>query len=335
MRSVVVLALIGLGCGDGHPRPDGGVDGGADPADATVDAGADLGPMLPEVPATLSETGLYEDEVGGPLAADVLSYSVRYPLWSDGSEKRRHLLLPAGGTIDTTDPDHWAFPEGTRLFKEFIVDDRPIETRLLWKTGPSRDDWQYVAYRFREDGGDADPVPGGDVDALGTDHDIPDTSACRDCHRGGGDFVLGVGAIQLDRAVFDDWLDRGVLPSSALWEEPPGDDTERAALGYLHGNCGHCHSDVHPLATMREMRLRLPVGVIDPWTAPAWTTTVDQMAHHLIDDMNTIVVAGNPDVSQLYIRMGRRDEYQMPTRGTEVVDPDGHAAVRAWILAAP
>lgn len=334
MRSILVLVLLAA-CGDTGGPPDPLVDAGADPVDAAVDADADGGRMLPPVPATLSETGLYRGEVGGPLAEGVLSYSVRYPLWSDGSRKQRHLLLPAGGTIDTSNPDHWVFPEGTRLFKEFVVEDRPVETRLLWKTGPTTDDWVYVAYRFREDGSDADSVPLGQVDALGTGHDVPDTAACRDCHRGGGDFVLGVGAIQLERSVFDDWVGRGVLPASAPWEEPPGGDVERSALGYLHGNCGHCHSDVHPLATLRTMRLRLPVGTTDPWSAPAWTTTVGQEAGHLIDGMNTIVVSGDPDASQLYVRMGRRDAYQMPTRGTEVVDPAGHAAIGAWILAAP
>ncbi|MBO6934849.1 MAG: hypothetical protein JJ863_07735 [Deltaproteobacteria bacterium] len=337
MRPRIALVLLFAGCGDdvttisdaGSGQDGAALDAGQD--GATFDAGA----ALPELPATLSATGLYAEGVTGPIAGDVLSYSVRYPLWSDGSEKRRHLLLPAGGTIDTSDPDHWVFPEGTRLFKEFVVEGRPVETRLLWKTGPSRDEWQYVAYRFREDGSDADPVPAGEVDALGTDHDIPDTAACRDCHRGGGDFVLGVGALQLERSVFDDWVDRGVLPTDAPWEEPPGSDVERSALGYLHGNCGHCHGDVHPLATMRTMRLRLPVGVTDPWSAPAWTTTLDRTASHTIDGMNAIVVAGDPDASQLAIRMGRRDAYQMPPRGTEVVDPDGLAAIRAWILAAP
>ncbi len=337
MRRALTLVLLVAACGDTEDPP---VDASVDAAlDASLDAGepdadGDAG-ALPAVPETLTATGLYAGEVTGPLADEVLSYSVRYPLWTDGARKERHLLLPAGGTIDTSDPDHWAFPEGTRLFKEFVVDGRPVETRLLWKAGPALGDWRYVAYRFRDDGSDADPVPGGEVDALGTAHDIPDTAACRDCHRGGGDFVLGVGAIQLERATFDDWVARGVLPADAPWEEPPGGEVERAALGYLHGNCGHCHGDRHPLAPMRTMRLRLPVGTTDPWAAPAWTTTLGQPAHHLIDGTDTIVVARDLDESQLFVRIGRRDAYQMPPRGTEQVDPDGLEAIRAWLLAAP
>ena len=330
MRFVVLLAVLTAACGDAD----------APSADARMDPAPDGAPgdgalPPPDLPMTLSATGLYAGAVTGPIAEGVLSYTVRYPLWSDGASKERHLLLPAGGTIDTSDPDHWAFPEGTRLFKEFAVDGRPVETRLLWKAGPSRDDWLYTAYRFREDESDADAVPEGEVDALGTGHDIPDTAACRDCHRGGGDFVLGVGALQIDRDSFDEWIDQGVLTTGAPWEEPPGTGEERAALGYLHGNCGHCHGDVHPLSTMRSMRLWLPVGTSDPQLAPALTTTTDQEAQHLIDGSATLLIPGDPDASQLLLRMGRRDVYQMPTRGTEQVDSEGLSVIRAWILNAP
>ena len=329
------MGLLAAACGEPVAAPDAGVDGGVPSSDDGGAPSDDAGRPLPEPPSALSETGLYADAVGGPYADRVLSYSVRYPLWTDGAEKRRHLLLPVGGAIDTGDPDHWAFPEGTRLFKEFLVDGEPVETRLLWKAGPTRDDWVYVAYRFRADGSDADPVPEGEADVLGTSHDVPDTAACRDCHRGGGDFVLGIGAVQLDRATFDEWVTQGVLPADAPWEEPPGTELEQAALGYLHGNCGHCHGDVHPLATMRTMRLRLPVGITDPGMAPAWTTTTGVEAHHRIAGTDTLVVSGDPDASQLYVRMGLRDAYQMPTRGTEQVDPDGRESIRAWLLAGP
>ena len=278
---------------------------------------------------------LFAAGVDGPYAAGVLTYSVRHPLWTDGAEKQRHLRLPPGGTIDTSEPDHWAFPEGTRVYKEFLVDGVPVETRLLWKTGPTVDDWVYVSYRYRPDGSDADPVPDGEADVRGTTHDVPDQAGCFDCHRGGGDFVLGIGALQLDRVTFDRWVGEGVLPPEAPWEEPPGDETERAALGYLHGNCGHCHGEVHPLARMRQMRLRLPVGLADADAAPARTTTVGQGAQHLIEGTDTLVVAGEPDRSQVYVRMGLRDILQMPTRGTEEVDDAGRAAVAAWILAGP
>lgn len=333
--SVGLHACGGEGPADGG-LDDGAIDGAIDaPIDAPIDAGTDAGPPLPPPPATLSEAGLFASGVDGPYAVDVLDYDVRYPLWTDGAEKRRHLLLPAGTSIDTSDPDQWAFPEGTRVFKEFLVAGTPVETRLLWKSGPGIGDWVYVAYRYRDDGSDADPVPDGEMNARGTMHDIPATSDCRNCHRGGGDFVLGLGAMQLDRATFDAWTSLGVLPADAVWAEPPGNDTQRDALGYLHANCGHCHGPLHPLASRRPLRLRLPVSVIDPALAPAWLTSVNAPASHVIGGTEQIVVPGDPAASQLYVRMGLRDLLAMPPVGTEVVDDPGRAVIAAWITGGP
>jgi hypothetical protein len=325
--SLCCLALWLEACGGEEPDvPDAAL------ADAAVDAGTDAGPTLPPPPATLSEAGLFASGVDGPYAAGVLDYDVRYPLWTDGAEKRRHLLLPPGTSIDTSDPDQWAFPEGTRVFKEFLVGGTSVETRLLWKSGPLVGDWVYVAYRYRDDGSDADPIPEGEMNARGTMHDVPATSDCRNCHRGGGDFVLGLGAMQLDRATFDAWTSRGALPSGTAWAEPPGDDTQRSALGYLHGNCGHCHGPVHPLASRRALRLRLPVGVTDPNLAPAWLTGANAPADHVIAGTELIVVPGAPSASQLVVRMGLRDELAMPPLGTELVDDPAVAVVSQWIV---
>lgn len=341
MNRWIALALslvLASGCdgeepADAGPPDAGGLDAGFDAG--APDAGIDAGDPRPPAPATLSETGLFESGASGPYAADVLSYDVRYPLWTDDLEKRRHLVLPAGTSIDVSDPDQWAFPAGTRVFKEFILEGQPIETRMFWKTGPSISDWVYVSYVYRPDGSDADPMPDGVVDALGTFHDVPDTGACFNCHRGGGDLILGIGALQLARATYDAWVASGVLPSDAAFGEPPGDAREQAALGYMHGNCGHCHGELHPLAANRSLRLRLPVGVTDPFMAPAWVTAAWEPANHTIGGTTRIVVPGDPEMSQLYVRMGLRDEEAMPPFGTELVDDAGRAAVAAWITGPP
>src|SRR3954468_10090688 len=60
------------------------------------------------LPERLSETGLYTDIATGELAPGVLLFTPRFPLWSDGSEKQRWLLLPNGTQIDTSNMDDWA-----------------------------------------------------------------------------------------------------------------------------------------------------------------------------------------------------------------------------------
>ncbi len=319
MPLAIACALL-LGCGTSAAPSDAG------PSDAG-DAG------LPAPPPLLSMTGLYAGAIDGPLAEGVRPYDVRHPLWTDDLEKRRYLWLPPGTSIDVGDPDQWAFPVGTRLFKVFLLDGRALETRLLWKAAP--DAWVYGAYVHREDGSDAELALEGTTDVLGTFHDVPAQADCRTCHRGGGDFVLGVGAYQLDRATFDAWTADGALPAGAPFAEAPGDELSRAALGYLHGNCGHCHGDLHPLAAWRTMRLRLPVGLTSASEAPAWITTVGASPSHVIDGTSEIVVVGDPAASQLYVRMMHRDELAMPPLGTERVDATALETIAAWITRGP
>lgn len=112
-----------LGCGEDPAvggkvlgLPDGGlVDSPSVPADAG-DSGADASEGDPPFsgPLNLSETGLFSDTPSQTLASGVLAYDVRYPLWSDGSEKKRYVLLPSGTQIDTSNMDVWSFPVGTK-----------------------------------------------------------------------------------------------------------------------------------------------------------------------------------------------------------------------------
>lgn len=330
------------------PAIDGGasLDASSDAArgDASVprDASFDGGPPSPgqvfEGPALLSETGLYADVATEVLAEGVMPYAVRFELWSDGATKRRWLWLPPGTRIDTRDPDRWVFPVGTRAWKEFAIDGARVETRYLVKTEDDR--WENVAYVWRSDGSDADARPDGVADALGTTHDVPAIDGCYDCHRGDVDGLNGVGAIQLATGAPDELLAR--LEAAALLSDPilprpsiPGTDVEQAALGYLHANCGSCHDAAHPLSRFRAMRMRVPLGLARASDAPALVTALDAEMSHVIDGTTIGVVAGEPEASQLWVRMQQRDgEYQMPSRGTEQVDVEGSEIVRAWIEAA-
>src|SRR5688500_7153848 len=110
-----VMALALVACGD-----DGGatVDApiGGDATDAPIDS-----PMIdaPAIPVTLAETGLCVDAACTTIQATAREYGVQFELYSDGSRKRRWIYLPPGTTIDTSDMNHWKFPVGTKLWKEF------------------------------------------------------------------------------------------------------------------------------------------------------------------------------------------------------------------------
>lgn len=344
MRSLLVVALSLAACGQ-DDAPDGGLldaqsdaqldgqsetgqsDSGVDAGDSGRDAGerVDAGDPL-ALPDLLSELGLRDE--AGELTPGAQPYAVAYPLWSDGSDKQRFLRLRAGTRIDTSNPNAWVFPVGTEVFKEFWVEGALIETRVFAKRAETAEGWRFVSYVWREDGSDAEARPEGVRDAGGTQHDVPSVEGCFDCHRGQVDRMLGLSLFQLDSV--DDFIARGWLDPGSARLPPPGEGIVPDALGYLNANCGHCHSDVHPLASFRAMRLNLRRGdaVMD---AGFFRTAIGLEAQHVIGGTRTIVVPGDPDASQLFVRMGLRTLEGMPTRGTEVVDVSGRAMVRELI----
>lgn len=360
---MLVLCLAAAGCGsnEAEPHGDAGAANDAVASDAASDASPDsaadaanefdTGVPVYDGPAHLSETGLYSDFVARTVAADVLPYNVRYELWSDGAEKARWLHLPLGTQVDTSEMNRWAFPVGTKVWKEFRVAGVPVETRLLEKRHDGEGGWLMIAFVWRADGSDADAAPLGQVDAGGTPHDVPAQTDCVLCHQekraqalGGwsfGDVLNGVAAIQLSAEGGNGSLSllasRGLLSAPPSGEfEVPGTGVVKAALGYLHANCGHCHDDLVPLSRSRQLRFRLRVTDTTPETTKTYQTTIGVAAVHTeLGFDGVIVVPGDPDHSQLYQRISSRGATQMPPLATEVVDPTGSATIRDWIAGLP
>jgi len=285
--------------------------------------------------------GLYVDDRCSVVAADLVAYHPAFPLWSDGAIKERYVRLPAGQPIDKTNPDDWIFPVGTTLYKTFSDAGVRIETRMLQKT---KDGWGVDAWDMRVYAWDAaqrhvvDVTTDTDcprcaalrVDALGTQHDIPDGTMCRQCHSAARDVVNGYSAIQLSDGA-----------------TVPGTPAERAALGYLHGNCGHCHrySEAamcgggpccHTPACLTGLRLWLHTSDASVEATDAYSTAVGRGAIYDGTGSTCRIAAGDPDASVVTLRMAARGgPAAMPRIATELVDPTGLATVRAWIAAMP
>ncbi|WP_437960506.1 hypothetical protein WME76_13245 [Sorangium sp. So ce119] len=287
------------------------------------------------LPAALSQTGLYADIAAGTVASDAVAYEPGFELWSDGAEKRRFIRLPPGAQIDTADQDAWQFPEGTHLWKEFRRDGVLVETRVLARVGSAPEDWAALAYVWNADGTDALATPGGAVDARGTPHDVPAAAECMGCHGGTEGRVLGFSAIQLAASPGEVDLDE-VVARGMLSEPPPtpvelpGDAVARAALGWLHANCSHCHNKRRPESDgarcydpYRSFDLTLRVGDLASVEATATYRTA----------VGSVIDPGDPEESDVVERARRRDPDwpSMPPLGTEVVDEAGLAALRAWI----
>ena len=295
----------------------------------------------------LSETGLYADLASRAPSRGVLAFAPSFTLWSDAADKSRWLALPAGTSVDTSDMDHWVFPIGTRVWKEFSLEGRPLETRLIERYGPERDDYWMGAFLWEADGSDAVLADLGSRDVLGTQHDVPAQDQCPSCHNGEAGRVLGFSALQLAgereeplvtlSTLSDDGL-LSALPANAAYV-PPGDATASAALGYLHANCGHCHNPRGTAWPDTQMSLRLGVGEAVAG-APASTSglfqsVVGQRLQYFRDDEQAVslrVAPGRPDLSGLVVRMQVRGPMeQMPPLATERVDDAGVEIVSRWI----
>ncbi len=308
-------------------------------------------------PPRLQDTGLYSDWDTRTIAPANLHFSPQYPLWSDGAVKSRWLYIPRGRFIDASNPDVWQFPVGTRLWKEFRFG-RRVETRFIERT---RAGWQFASYLWNDDETEAVLAPAEGVRqsvpiADGIRHAIPSQSDCRACHMAGPVRVLGVTALQLspDRdpnaphaeaaqpgdvdlpALVARRLVRG-LPS-ALLSSPPrvtaATPTARAAIGYLHANCGGCHTDAGELSSL-AFALTYRLGEPEDKRPAVLLTAVGRPSRFKVPDAEDIVervCAGRPEKSVVLARMASRNPLlQMPPLGSRVVDTDAVALVRRWI----
>jgi hypothetical protein len=227
---------------------------------------------LDGLPELLSATGLYD---GDSVAAAVAEFAVEFPLFTDGADKRRFLYVPVGTTIETSVAGEFRYPVGTRAWKEFAFEGDRVETRFFVKVAEDR--WLYGAYAWNDDDSDATLVPFGRNDVRG-DYDIPAQDACWLCHRGAADGLLGPSAVQLSHAEGDPlaaFEARGFLTDAdALRTDVPGTPVVRAALGYLHANCGSCHVPRHPLTIAAPIDFTVPPGLATVDDAPVYRTVL-------------------------------------------------------------
>jgi hypothetical protein len=300
------------------------------------------------VPERLSQTGLYSDIASRTVAPGRRFYQPKYELWSDLADKSRWIYLPPDTQIDNSDPDHWSFPVGARFWKEFRIDGRPIETRLVQRMSEARDDFMYATYQWREDGSDADYVPDGVTNASGTAHDIPSSKGCVSCHTHLPEHVLGFSALLLSTNF--EGVTLRTLDAEKLLTVPepvdhavPGDAVAQAALGYLHSNCGSCHNQESsadaPLTGVQlvnRFSLRLSTTQRTVGETDACVTAFEvPMSYTQTGTLQMRLVGGGPDDSGIYHRTALRGGLQMPPLATKLVDPEGLDILGRWIATLP
>jgi hypothetical protein len=321
--------------------------GGESGTGGSVDMSCNTGMLTTRLPCKLSETGLFVDEAE-TLGEGIHPYEPQFALWSDGADKRRWVWLPPDTQIDTTDMNYWSFPVGTKFWKEFSKDGKRIETRLIQKQKSGT--WYTVAYLWQDDQKEAHAVPDGQMNASGTEHDVPNADQCWTCHSQQPDKALGFSAIQLSHAAVDaqnelEWtLDKLVTanlltapPAAAIEFSSGWSDLDRDMLGYMHGNCGTCHNPQGTANSTTGLDMWLKV---EDLAKPATESSV----YLGLVDVNITKMDGNPpdalkriapgslDDSAAYVRFVEKDQgWKMPPLASEVVDPHGKELFEEFI----
>jgi len=371
---------------DGGGGDGGGADGGMADA-AAPDAG---GTPLPPVPfgpfSTLSESGLYTDIASKGIRLDVMEFKPEFALWTDGAAKTRWIWLPPGTQIGTGNMGRWVFPVGTTAWKEFRdpVTGKRLETRIIQRLPNSASGAQFyfASFVWNQDDSEAvfdttslaEPpvdIPDGCADPAGggpypeSCHVVPQQALCNRCHGGEPYKLLGFSAVQLSHdgpgLTLSDLVALDLLsapPPAGVTYPVPGTPVERAAIGTLHANCGHCH---YAQATQQAcfsltddttgvgMAARVLPGDATVQDTAIWQSAVGQpldywtgamAGNHTEPLITTRIVPGDPQMSAVWYRMSVRewgqpapfnDHQQMPTLGTNEVDPAGLGAVELWI----
>jgi glucose/arabinose dehydrogenase len=298
-----------------------------------------LGP----VPLKLSDTGIFADSKHTKPIERAIRYEPSLPLWTNNSAKERWVVLPEGGQIDNTRRDHWEFPVGTLIFKTFSYagEDQEVrvETRLLRRM---RDGWDYQAYKWRGD--DADllslersvPVTNKPSDALKFKHEIPSRFDCRSCHESNETVVIGFDELRLSgtesgesqlEALAAQGVFKQPLPSDPDRVNDP-DATTREVLGYLHGNCAHCHNASDNTMSKLDLTHR-----------HALANLIGKQTEGSGQASGVRVMPGAPERSILFLAMsGEGDDPElqaMPPVGVQVRDKAAIKLIRSWISALP
>ena len=296
-----------------------------------------------ELPQKFSQVGLYTGAALPPAFLDAprpaLPYEPGYPLWSDGGDKYRAIVLPEGASIDASDRKNYVFPVGTLIFKTFAYktpnspdDAVPVETRLL----RLRDDgWELGAYGWADDASDAELLDLKQTrtrDVLGRDgqvvaHAIPNRLDCRQCHESSANEVLGITELQLVKSGSLSKLGSAVdpQPSAPYAALPQHGPLTTAVLGYFVGNCVHCHNGGNGAASSFDLRPDVALAnLIDQPTTSSATADGPRVA------------PGKPDESILFLGVqggSALEVKDMPPVGVALRDTDAVQLLKDWISA--
>ena len=298
-----------------------------------------------QFPHRLSETGLFADMKRMTPHPSLIGYEVNAPLWSDGADKERFVMIPDLDEIRVGADGRYEFPVGTIFVKTFLVGRERLETRLLLRRNHG---WAGFTYVWNVEQTEATlidarvdkPLSPAAARKMKTSHwTYPGRSDCMACHTSAAGFVLGFRSEQLDRLVaagksqvnqLDQLARIGLFDTKprtrAAWprwddESAPLDKRVRA---YLDSNCANCHQPGAPGNATIDLRYEIPLSKTRMLNALPGQGDLGVKGAK-------ILMPGSPDGSLLYLRMERTDEKGMPNLAHNIPDKKALRDVAKWI----
>lgn len=306
-------------------------------------------------PTTLSATGLFADLASLTPVPPMIPYDVNMPLWSDGAEKQRWMMIPGDGTpssaaerITYSESGRWNLPVGSVLVKHFsLPGGERLETRVLVRG--SNGEWGGVTYRWRSDGSDADLLEEGANETLTIGGDtvnylFPSRAQCNTCHSTLAGGVLGLTTRQFNRSAFYPSTGRTAHQIETLSKlgfietkqsqvslrnaltsadrEDAGVSDENFVRSYIDSNCSHCHMPGGNRALF-DARVTTPLAFQSLLCGP------------VNDDLgisgSTVIKPGLPGHSVMLNRVNTTGGHRMPPIGSGRIDDEAVVRLANWI----
>ena len=307
------------------------------------------GTITDTIPLDLINTGCVSLVDPKQPALGLIPYAPNAPFWSDGAAKDRWMALPNGQQITIGADGDWAFPNGTVLMKNFKLGNQLIETRLFMRH-PDTGNWGGYTYQWNAAQTVATLIKGGLIthipSPVNQDWIYPSEAQCLQCHTNAAGRSLGLETAQLNGSITYPQTGRtanqlttlnaiGMFttpltqPPSALpaYPNPYGTTGTVAdrARAWLHTNCSQCHRPTGGTPSNMDLRFSTAIGSTNTCNAAPNSGDLG------LGGAARLIVPGNAANSLIYVRLSRRDLFQMPPLATNQVDTAGAALIQSWI----
>ena len=315
---------------------------------SNADCLTSLAPLFSDPPQKLSQTGVFENLTDLKACPYVIEYRVNVPLWSDGAEKRRWMVLPKNGKIEFSENQPWKFPVGTLFIKHFELRNSPNETtRVETRFLVSKSDGSWSGYTYQWDDQQTDATllnsgaeksylvfqPNSPQEPKKQLWSFPNRAMCLQCHNTVAGSILGPRTEQMTQNQLETWnnlelfsthLDKFKITEPYVSFKQSTEPLEKRVRSYLAANCAHCHQPNAPVRSNIDLRFQTPLPLTNMLNAYPNLGDMD------LDDPS-IIKPGDRKSSVLWLRLQTKTTRHMPPIGNNEQDHEAVEAIGAWI----